>query len=403
MKIWYHTLGCKVNQYETEKLRIALEKAGYHTAEDGAPFDIGIINSCAVTETAVAKTRAAVRKARETSPGAFIIAAGCAAGFCGGLPCDLAVPPEEKDGIPELVKQRFPVAEGPLSPALRERTRAVVKIQDGCSQFCSYCIIPYLRNRFSSADPAEVVEEVQALCRNGFCEIVLTGIRLGSYRAGGVSLEGLTELLLEKTDIRRIRLSSVEAWEITPGLVGLLSDSRMAKHLHIPLQSGSARVLKAMNRPYTPEQYESLIQNVRKQVPGIGVTTDVIAGFPGETEELFEEGLRFIEKTGFSRMHIFPFSPRRGTRAWDMPGQVDRQVKKERAARLRALAAEMQQRFADLNTGVPQEAIFENTDKNGFLRGYTSNYLEILTKRECPVNTPVTVTCREAKNGALIW
>ena len=403
MKIWYHTLGCKVNQYETEKIRTALESVGYLTAREDEAFDICIINTCAVTGDAVSKTRAAIRKARGLQPGAFVVITGCSAGLCKGLPYDLAVSMEDKEHIPALIMERFPIVPRSCVPELRERTRAVVKVQEGCDQFCSYCIIPYLRNRFVCPGPAEVTEEVCRLAEQGFREIVLTGIRLGSYRSPEGGLDALIAKLLADTPIQRIRLSSIEAWEITPALLELFDDPRMAPHLHIPLQSGSAAVLKAMNRPYTPREYAALTDRVRSRVDNIGLTTDVIVGFPGETEELFDESCGFIRSMGFSRMHIFRYSPRRGTRAYGMPGQIEQQTKKRRARALSVIAGEMKQAFADKNASLPQQVIFETRDKQGRLRGYTGNYLEISTLRDCPVNECITLVSTGAENGELIW
>lgn len=401
MNIWYYTLGCKVNQYETEHIRTELESVGYSTVESG--FDIAVINTCAVTGDAVSKTRALIRKARTMSPDAFIIITGCSSDFCPGLPYDLSVPMSEKANIPNIIRSRFPIEEHRCTPELRERTRAVVKVQEGCNQFCSYCIIPYLRNYFHSVSPESAVSEVRSLVDNGFTEIVLTGIRLGSYRSGENRLEDLISLLLTETDIRRIRLSSIEAWEITPGLLELMNNSRMAKHLHIPLQSGAGSVLKAMNRPYDPEQYRELIDRVRGSIDNMGITTDVIVGFPGESDEDFEESLSFIESIGFSRVHSFRFSPRKGTKAFSMPGQIEQCVKKERAHALMALADRMKQSFALANTGKKQEVIFETRGRDGMLRGYTSNYLDIHTERDCETNRVIEVVPERAEDGVLVW
>ncbi|MBO4547611.1 MAG: tRNA (N(6)-L-threonylcarbamoyladenosine(37)-C(2))-methylthiotransferase MtaB [Abditibacteriota bacterium] len=403
MKIWYHTLGCKVNQYETEKIRAALESVGYDTAQADEAFDICILNTCAVTGDAVSKTRAAIRKARALQPEAFIVITGCSAELCKGQPYDLAVSMEDKERIPGLIMERFPIVQRACSPELRERTRAVVKVQEGCDQFCSYCIIPYLRSRFVCPAPAETVSEVNGLAEQGFKEIVLTGIRLGSYRSAEGGLDALIARLLRETPIQRIRLSSIEAWEITPALLELFEDPRMAPHLHIPLQSGSASVLKAMNRPYSPGEYAALIGTVRSRVDNIGLTTDVIAGFPGETDADFDESCGFIRTMGFSRMHIFRYSPRKGTRAFGMPGQIDQQTKRRRAHLLSAIAGEMKQAFAEKNAALPQQVIFENRDRHGRLRGYTGNYLEISTLRDCPVNECITLVPSGAENGELIW
>ncbi len=403
MKICYHTLGCKVNQYETEKIRAALESVGYETVHGEEAFDICIINTCAVTGDAVSKTRAAIRKARSLQPEAFIVITGCSAELCEGLPYDLAVSMEDKENLPAIIEERFPIARTPREPELRERTRAVVKVQEGCDQFCSYCIIPYLRNRFVCPGHGEVVREVEHLAEQGFKEIVLTGIRLGSYRSPEGGLDALIKSLLDRTTIERIRLSSIEAWEIGPALLELFSDPRMAPHLHIPLQSGCAAVLKAMNRPYTPGEYASLIDTVRSKVDNIGITTDVIVGFPGETDADFEESRAFIAGVGFSRMHIFRYSPRQGTRAFGMPGHIDQKTKRQRARALAALAGEMKQAFAEKNASLPQRVIFENRDKNGCLRGYTGNYLEITTRRDCPVNEPLDLVPVRAEKGELVW
>ena len=447
-RIAYHTLGCKVNQYETEKIREALERAGFATVAFGSPADAYVINTCTVTSVADGKSRAAVRRAVKANPEAFVVVAGCYADLepdairaIEGV--DLVVPNEGKDAIAERViaglspKSKVEsrksggsipqsAIRNPQSVAPRLRTRAVVKVQDGCDQFCSYCVVPYARSRKGSRPLDEVLAETRALAEFGHKEIVLTGIRLGAYasrerkaeggepegsgerrakseerRAEGGEPEGsglqvrgtasgttcpgrtrtlpdLVRAVGEIEGVERVRLSSVEPWEVDDALVEAMRQLKVCRHLHIPLQSGDDEILRRMNRPYTAAEYRHTVSRVRAAIPGIGITTDVIVGFPGETEEAFERTRALIEQIGFSRLHVFRYSARNRTPAASMPDQVPAQAKKSRAQNLIELGKNSMRRFAKSMIGETVEVLAESrTRRPNQLIGFTDNYVEV--------------------------
>ena len=265
-----------------------------------------------------------------------------------------------------------------MLPTPRVRTRAVVKVQDGCDQFCAYCVVPYARKRKQSRPIEDVMEELGSLAEFGYKEVVLTGIRLGSYRDGNVDLPGLVRRAREVDGIARVRLSSVEPWEVDDRLLDAMEHSKVCRHLHIPLQSGDDAILRAMNRPYDVRHYRGMISRVRNRIRGIGVTTDVIVGFPGETEEAFANTREMIEEVGFSRLHVFRYSPRKLTRAAGLPNQVPPEVKQARAAELIELGKRSVRRFAESLIGETVEVLAENRLKaSNALVGYADNYAEV--------------------------
>ena len=386
----YYTLGCKVNQYETEKIREALERQGFQTVRFGTPADVCVINTCTVTSTADSKSRAAVRKAVRSSPKAMVVVAGCYADlepqdFHAIDGVDVVVCNKDKDSIPQRVISRFGSQaddspdrdSGVQDVRARTRTRAVVKVQDGCDHFCSYCIIPFARSPMVSRPLDDVIGELESLAEGGYIEVVLTGIRLGSYKHGGARLPELIRSAASVDGIQRIRLSSIEPWEVDDELVDAMAAPKVCRHLHIPLQSGDDGVLRAMNRPYDSRTYADLIDGVRSRVPGIGVTTDVIVGFPGETDDAFENTCGLVRRVGFSRLHVFRYSVRRRTAAASMPDQVDEKTKKARSERLIELGLEGMRGFAESFTGQNLEVLVESRNsENGMLVGFTDNYIE---------------------------
>ena len=406
MKVAYYTLGCKVNQYETEKIRAEFEKLGYETVPFSEGGDIFVINTCTVTSVADGKSRAVIRKAKKINPLAKVVVTGCYS----QTHREEAESIEEADIIVDIkdkIKIPYMFGSGEKSEKqgtvtdLRVRTRAVLKVQDGCSQFCSYCLIPFARSHKSATPIEEAVEETVRLCQAGYKEIVLTGIRLGSYRDGEKGLGELIESLLAKTDIERIRLSSIEMWEIDERLIDLMKEGRMCNHLHIPLQNGSDRILKLMNRPYSRDEYYGLVSDLREKIPDLGLTTDIIAGFPGESEEDFEESCAFAEKIGFSRIHVFRYSRRPGTKADLMTGHIDPETKKKRVAYLTELGGRLAQNFAEKHIGKECSILFEVRKKDGFTYGYTRNYIEAKTDRPVKRNETLTLTPINAENGTL--
>lgn len=377
----YYTLGCKINQYETEKIREKLERLGFSTVSFASPADVYIINSCTVTGTADAKSRRAIRQAVRRNPDALVIATGCYAELephsvseIEGV--DLIIGNEDKDSIPERIAARFPDIDPNNDSVVlpRVRTRAIVKVQDGCSQFCAYCAVPYARNRQWSRNPDDVINELRVLAGFGYKEIVLAGIRLGSYQP---SLPDLIRLAAEINGIERIRLSSLEVWEIDDNLLSALSDSpKVCRHLHIPLQSGDEQVLRLMRRPYTPGKYAEVIRKVRNAVPDLGLTTDVMVGFPGESQEAFERSLRFVEEMEFSRLHVFRYSPRPGTKAAEMPDKVPEADKTLRSDKMIELGNRLACQYASRLVGKTVQVLVESK-RAEVLSGLTDNYVEV--------------------------
>jgi len=405
MNIAYYTLGCKVNQYETEKIRASLEEYGFNTVPFNEVSSVYIINTCTVTSSADGKSRAIIRKAKKTNPSAHIIVTGCYSEIytdevksIEGV--DLIIFNKDKSKANEIILDYLKELKVDIdlknkivtNNKLRMRTRAVLKVQDGCNQFCSYCLIPYARNYQFSEDYNNIINEVRNLCDNDYKEVILTGIRLGSYKNGNHDLCDLIEDLLSKTSIARIRLSSIEMWEIGDRLLDIFSDDRMCKHLHIPLQSGCDEILKLMNRPYDTNEYRQLIDKIRNFYPNIGITTDVISGFPKETDEYFQNTYNTIEDIGFSRLHVFKYSKRPNTVAFSMTDHVDPPVKKERVKCLTELGNKLAFKFAKDHVGKSEEILFETRRKDGHIHGYTSNYLEVKTKLNLERNTLI---CKE--------
>ena len=399
----YHTLGCKVNQCETESVRSSLEMLGFATASFNSRADVYIINTCGVTSTADGKSRAAVRRARRANPDGFVVVTGCSAeldpaGVARNQDADLVIGNADKDTIPERVAARFAsVLQGGTARQdgvrPRLRTRAMVKAQDGCDRFCSYCVVPFARRGMRSRPPGEVLSEIESLAGLGYREVVLTGIRLGAYEYGGMRLADLLRRACGVVGVERIRLSSIEPWEVDDSLLDSMDHPRVCRHLHIPLQSGDDSVLERMNRPYTSDDYRRTVARARERIPGIGITTDVIAGFPGETEDAFANTCRMVEETEFARLHVFRYSARPQTAAAAMDGQVDAGTRKHRARALAELGRLGAIRFGTAHIGKTLEVLVESrAGAAEHLTGFADNYLEVrfrgdrrLTGRVVPV------------------
>ncbi len=377
------TLGCKVNQYEGALIEKQL--AGLANVRFGEKADLYIINSCAVTAEAEAKARQLVNRARRAAPEALLVLAGCwppaKADAFRALGVDLFFNNAAKA---EMVK-RLPLlagglAEGEAPRPPQGRTRAFVKVQDGCDQFCSYCAVPLYRPVLKSRPIDDVVEEVCSLAAAGVPEVVLTGIHLGKYGAdlgARPNLPGLIKAVLADTGVPRLRLSSIEPPEVTDELVELMAgEPRVARHLHVPLQSGSDKILTAMNRNYTTSSYSKLVKYLRRRLPRLGLTTDVIVGFPGETTGNFKATLDLIAEAAFSRLHVFKFSPRPGTAAASMSGQVKPGEKQARAREAASLGAGLAADFADSFVGQNVSVVAERT-KGGRALGLTSEYVQV--------------------------
>lgn len=411
MKVAFMTLGCKVNQFETETMEGLFKKAGYTIGKFDEPADAYVINTCSVTSLGDRKSRQIIRRAHRENPDAVIAVCGCYA----------QVAPEDIkaiEGVSVVIgtKERARIVEY-VEEAMREhrqivgitdimqartfediplydnpkRTRAFLKIEDGCENFCSYCIIPYARGPVKSRQPQHICKEAEKLVAAGFREIVLTGIHLGAYgrdlppsefedgKARKITLADACREVLAVPGLQRLRLGSLESLELSPELFELIrTDERFCAHLHLPLQAGSDQVLHDMNRHYDTAEFARLIENVEREVPGIAISTDIIVGFPGETEELFAESLRFVEKMNFSRMHVFPYSRRTGTPAARRTDQVPEPVKKERVHRMQALADRKAREFHEQFLGKTMRVLFETT-KDGVTDGLTDNYIRVYT------------------------
>lgn len=401
MKYKIITLGCKVNTYESEAVKQLLDGEGYYE-EPNNKADIVLINTCSVTSVSDQKSRQKIRSAIKENEGAIIVAMGCyaqmAAEFLATIPgMAIIVGTDHRLDIPRLIKEflktrkqiifvnkneRNLVYEPLKLTSYSDNTRAFLKIQDGCDNFCTYCIIPYSRGRMRSRDRADILQEVHTFVGNGFQEIVLTGIHTAGY---GRDLDDysfsnlLQDILKQETKLFRLRISSIEESEIDDDFLDLLKTSKIiAAHLHIPLQAGSDKILRLMNRKYDTEKFYQKLVHIRRQVPHIAITTDVIVGFPGETEEDYLMTLEFVQKCQFSMIHVFPFSPRSGTKAALMDGQVSSEIKKNRVHRLLELSDKLHNEYAKQFIGQELEVLIEKYDsKRDAYVGYTSNYLQV--------------------------
>ncbi len=381
------TLGCKLNQAETESLARQLVAAGYELVESVDEADIYILNTCTVTHIADRKARNLMRQAHRRNSAARLIAIGCYVerspqelGQIEGI--DLVLGNDQKERVLDRLRELGCPAfssSGEQGVYNYGRNRSFLKIQDGCNNFCSYCIVPLVRSRVQSVPVEEVVAEIQKRAMGGVKETVLTGTEIGAYHSGGIDLIGLLKRILAETAVTRLRLSSLQPQEITEELLVLWRDSRLCPHFHLSLQSGSDSVLQRMKRRYSTADYQRAVILIRKSLPEAAITTDVIVGFPGETGAEFEESYDFCRKTGFARIHVFPYSRRPGTEATDMPDQVSEKVKKERTRRMLALAEESAHSFRQRFLGRTMTVLWEQKS-GGVWSGYTANYIKVYAR-----------------------
>ncbi|MBA7505758.1 Threonylcarbamoyladenosine tRNA methylthiotransferase MtaB [subsurface metagenome] len=385
------SLGCKLNQAETELLAKQLAEAGYWLVSPADEADVYILNTCTVTHIADGKSRHRLRLAHRRNPDALLVAAGC---YAQRAPqelaqiegVDLIVGNDEKPYLLRLLGESGRLTSpgcirGNSTSSHYDgfRTRAFIKVQDGCHSFCSYCIVPLVRSREKSTPVDQVVAEVGHRITNGYKEVVLTGVKIGSYKSDGVNLKGLLEHILAETDVARLRLSSLQPQEISPELIGLWRDSRLCRHFHLSLQSGSDRVLNRMSRRYSVSDYQQAVSLTRTLVPEAAITTDVIVGFPGETDDEFEESYNLCQQMGFARIHVFTYSPRQGTQAAQLPQQVDDKIKKQRSQKMLALAKESAQNFSQRFLGKTMMVLWEKRT-DGLWSGLTDNYIKVYAK-----------------------
>ena len=403
------TLGCKVNTYESEFVMNLLKKAGYEICDFDDICDVYIINTCTVTNQSDAKSRKMIRQAIKRNPHACVVAMGC---FIAANPdyhedgLDIVIGNKDKSKIVELLDEYFEKKEvltRQYRGRLREfedmyisdfpgRTRAFVKIQDGCDNFCSYCIIPFVRGKCRSKNEDTVVEEITSLVQNGYKEIVLTGIHTGSYGVDlDTSFSHLLNRLVQIKGLLRLRISSIECTELNEEVLDILKNSSiLVDHLHIPIQAGSNEILKAMNRKYDLAYFEEKISEIRRIRPLISISTDVIVGFPGESEDLFQETIHTCERIGFSKLHVFPYSERRGTASSRMEGKLDGSTIKDRARRLIEVSKDLEVSYMKQFFTQKVEVLMEESH-DGYSYGHTGNYLHVRVKGEYPSNEMITV------------
>jgi threonylcarbamoyladenosine tRNA methylthiotransferase MtaB len=394
MKVYLDMIGCRLNQSELEVIARQFSAAGHTLVGDPADADLAVVNTCTVTAAAAADSRKAIRRIAR-SGSARIISTGCWSDLVPERALQLpgveaVVPNQEKD---RLVAELLSLDEDQIDleplervviPGARERTRAFIKAQDGCRHNCAFCITTIARGDSRSQSPEAVLREVKAAVRSGVQEIVLTGVQLGSWGKDldpRVELDSLVKRLLQETEIPRIRLSSIEPWDVTPALIDLLGEERVARHLHLPLQSGSAATLRRMARAITPDGYARLIESVRTRVPEAAITTDILTGFPGESEEEYQEGLAFLRKMAFAGGHVFSYSARDGTPAADFPDQVPHPIRKARSAEIRQVLRRSAEQYRRQFLGRELVVLWEQMDRqaDGTWKGtgLTDNYLKV--------------------------
>jgi threonylcarbamoyladenosine tRNA methylthiotransferase MtaB len=397
VRIHVSSLGCKLNQNEMETLSDHLARGGHQMVATPAEADMCVLNTCAVTHVAAQKSRQALRRLHRENPDARLVATGCYAELTPadlrGLPgVEIVAGNQDKENLAALIGPGEPeptprlVLHSPFFASHTARTRAMVKIQDGCDNACTYCIIHVARGAQRSRPMVEILAKVRDRLAAGYQEIVLTGVHIGAYGQdqgsgeSGTDLWALVARILAETPLPRLRLSSVEPWDLSEHAFDLWSDARLCRHLHLPLQSGCDATLRRMNRRYTTAQFAGLVDAAHAAIPGLAVTTDLIVGFPSETEAEFAQSLAFVQEMGFARVHVFPYSVRPGTPAAKMPGQVPSPIKAERALAMRQAAAASAQAFRERYIGEMMDVLWESSrpgDSGPIWSGLTDNYLRV--------------------------
>jgi threonylcarbamoyladenosine tRNA methylthiotransferase MtaB len=389
MKVAIHTLGCKLNQAESELLARQFAEAGY-TIVNGDGADIHVLNTCTITHIADRKSRHVVRLWRKRNPQALIVATGC---YAERAPQELAqagaglvIGNEEKMHLMDFLKVDPATAArcsaGQLVKDGVSRVRSFIKIQDGCNDSCAYCIVPQVRGSEHCLTVADVVNQVKARVSAGYKEVVLTGTKIGSYKYNGADLKHLIEQILANTNVERLHPSSVQPHEISPELLSLWQDPRLYRHFHLALQSGSDSVLRRLRRHYSVDDYRQAVSLIRKTVPDVAVTTDIMVGFPGESIEEFEESHRFCKEIDFANIHVFSYSSRPGTLAARMPEQVSDKLKNERSQRMLQLAKDSARRFCKRFLGQDMTVLWEKevAPGSGIYSGLIDNYIRVFTE-----------------------
>ncbi len=417
MKVRSISLGCKVNSYESEYVLSSFKENGYEIVLDGEA-DVFIINTCSVTNQSDAKSRKVINRIARENPHAVIVVMGCfieANKDYDNPNVSIIIGNKDKNKVVSLVNEYIKdnkskkllyddfdlEFEDMYITHMNSRTRAFVKIQDGCENFCSYCIIPYTRGKCRSKDKDKVLSEIRELVKNGYKEVVLTGIHTGHYGSDiNSNLGDLLEEIVKIDNLQRLRLSSIEITELDDKFLKILNDEKViVSHMHIPLQAGSDEILKLMNRKYDTKYFEDKINKIRSIRPDISITTDVIVGFPGEDERLFKETYDFIKKIKFTKLHVFPYSVRHGTKAETMPNQVSEQTKKERVKKLLALSKNLEREYLEKFVGKVVSVLIETTALESV--GHTGNYLMVKVKDKIPHNEIVNVMIDKVNDNYL--
>jgi len=415
LRIRLESIGCRLNISEVETLARRFAAMGHRIVAQGEAADLCVFNSCTVTNIASKKSRHLIRQMRRSHPSATIVVTGCPAELepeeVRALGVDVVVGNRLKEEIPEILEREGCLVESEphqlgddetiWAQDLHGRTRAFLKVQDGCDQRCSFCVVTLARGEGRSGAADDLVEEVQRLEKLGFKEVVLTGVHLGSYGSDLGEPNGLQRLvarLLSETGIERFRLSSLEPWDLDDGFFEVFDDRRVLPHLHLPLQSGCDATLRRMARRTSRKEFRDLVEVARAAVPGLAVTSDVIVGFPGETEQEFAESIKFVEEMAFSGLHIFRYSRRKGTRAAELGSQVPGNIAQERSKVMHALAARMEQAFQKLHVGRVSDVLWETAEDCEMGRrwsGLSDNYLSVIT--EAAVGVDLTNTIRPTR------
>lgn len=426
MKAAFYTLGCKVNWYETEAIGKLFQASGYELTDDISTADVVVVNTCAVTAISSQKSRQAIRRAIRANPAAILCVIGC---YAQNSPeelskidgVDVIIGTADRMKIVELVEQAFnnrgekilrvneveKISTFEELPHTPQRTRAFLKIEDGCNNFCAYCIIPYLRGRVRSRSLENIRAECVQLAVAGYREIVLTGIHIGAYGQdfhNKTTLADAIKTVLDEANPFRLRLGSIESAEMTDELIDLMkSDERICNHVHLPLQSGSDEILKLMRRPYTTKNFDAVTSKLVREIPNISIGTDLIVGFPNETDKNFAETLEFIKSQPFSKIHVFPFSPRECTVAATMNNQVPAQIKKFRVNQALEISAAKEKFFAENLIGKTVEIIAE-TETDNLIDGLTKNYVRVYVPADSKIKSGDVLKVRVEKifkNGVL--
>ena len=427
-KVAFCSLGCKVNQYETNAMAQKFIEHGYEVVEFDEYADVYIVNTCTVTNVADRKSRQMLRRAKEINKDATLVACGCYAQVAKEelkkIPeIDLIIGNNEKNDIIQIVENHIAQkgAEDLVSDVMykldyvelgtttyTEKTRAVIKVQDGCDRFCSYCLIPYARGHIRSRKIENVIEEIKKVVEEGINEVVITGIHIASYgrdfKGENIGLIDLLEEINKIQGLHRIRLGSIEPTIITDEFVERLSKlDKICDHFHLSLQSGCTETLKRMNRRYTTEEFIDVTKRLRSKFPNAALTTDIIVGFPGETDDEFNTTYEFLKEIAFYKMHIFKYSQRKGTKAAVMPNQIDGKIKEERSKKLIELSNENEYNYNKKYIGKQVEVLFEEREGE-YLKGHTTNYIVVKhkTDKDDLINKIAKVTVSEAKQDCLM-